>query len=128
MKASATWDRVLPVETLDAVKHHVLDTFAAMVSGSELPPGKAALSFAAAQGGKPVATVAGSTILLSPMDAALINGVLATRTKQTTHTAIHSRIPDRRPFRPRSPPASRCRSRARISFAPWRSAMTSALA
>jgi 2-methylcitrate dehydratase PrpD len=55
----------------------VLDTFAAMVSGSELPPGKAALSFAAAQAGRPVATVVGSTIVTSPMDAALINGVLA---------------------------------------------------
>ena len=32
-------DRPLPAEVLDAVKHHVLDTFAAMVSGSELPPG-----------------------------------------------------------------------------------------
>ena len=74
---AAARDRPLPAEVLDAVKHHVLDTFAAMVSGSELPPGKAALSFAAAQAGRPVATVVGSTIVTSPMDAALINGVLA---------------------------------------------------
>jgi 2-methylcitrate dehydratase PrpD len=55
----------------------VLDTFAAMVSGSELPPGKAALSFAAEQAGRPVATIVGSSVVTAPMDAALINGVLA---------------------------------------------------
>ena len=74
---AAAKDRPLPAEVLDAVKHHVLDTFAAMVSGSELPPGRAALSFAAAQAGRPVATIVGSAIVTSPMDAALINGVLA---------------------------------------------------
>ena len=74
---AAARDRALPAPVLDAVKHHVLDTFAAMVSGSELPPGKAALSFAAAQAGRPVATIVGSTVITSPMDAALINGVLA---------------------------------------------------
>jgi len=74
---AAAKDRPLPADVLEAVKHHVLDTFAAMVSGSQLPPGKAALSFAAAQGGRPVATIVGSAIAASPMDAALINGVLA---------------------------------------------------
>jgi 2-methylcitrate dehydratase PrpD len=74
---AAAKDHPLPADVLDAVKHHVLDTFAAMVSGSELPPGKAALSFAAAQAGRPVATVVGSAIVTSPMDAALVNGVLA---------------------------------------------------
>jgi 2-methylcitrate dehydratase PrpD len=48
-----------------------------MVSGSELPPGKAALVLAKAQAGRPVATVVGSAILTGPMDAALVNGVLA---------------------------------------------------
>jgi hypothetical protein len=66
---AAAKDHPLPAEALEAVKHHVLDTFAAMVSGSELPPGKAALSFAAAQAGRPVATVVGSAIVTSPMDA-----------------------------------------------------------
>jgi 2-methylcitrate dehydratase PrpD len=74
---AAAKDRPLPAEVVDAVKHHVLDTFAAMVSGSELPPGKAALSFGAAQAGRPVATIVGSALVTSPMDAALINGVLA---------------------------------------------------
>ena len=74
---AAAKDRALPAEVLAAVKHHVLDTFAAMVSGSELPPGKAALKFAGEQAGKPVATVVGATTLMSAMDAALVNGVLA---------------------------------------------------
>jgi 2-methylcitrate dehydratase PrpD len=74
---AAAKNRRLPADVLEAVTHHVLDTFAAMVSGSELPPGKAALSFAATFGGQPVATVVGSAIVASPMDAALINGVLA---------------------------------------------------
>ena len=74
---AAAKDHPLPAEVLAAVKHHVLDTFAAMVSGSELPPGRAALSFATGQAGRPVATVVGSAIVTSPMDAALINGVLA---------------------------------------------------
>ena len=56
----------------------MLDTFAAMISGSELPPGRAALAFARTQaGGRLAATIAGSTLLASATDAALVNGVLA---------------------------------------------------
>src|SRR5687767_827157 len=70
-------DRALPPEVVEKAKHHILDTFAAMVSGSELPPGRAALALARAQAGRPVATVVGSNVLTGPMDAALVNGVLA---------------------------------------------------
>ena len=38
--------RPLPEEVVEKAKHHILDTFAAMTSGSELPPGRAALQFA----------------------------------------------------------------------------------
>src|SRR3989475_6816219 len=69
--------RQLPGEVVEKAKHHILDTFAAMISGSELPPGRAALALARAQAGRPVATVVGSTIVTGPMDAALVNGVLA---------------------------------------------------
>ena len=48
-----------------------------MVSGSELPPGRVALALAREQAGRAVATVVGSTVLTGPMDAALVNGVLA---------------------------------------------------
>jgi len=69
--------RALPDEVTEKVKHHVLDTLAAMVSGSELPPGRAALRFARAYGGEKVATVVASQVLCGPIEAALTNGVLA---------------------------------------------------
>ena len=69
--------RALPEPVLEAVKHHVLDTLAAMVSGAELPPGRAAIHFARAYGGEKVATVVCSNVLCGPIEAALANGVLA---------------------------------------------------
>src|SRR5207237_8836963 len=48
-----------------------------MISGSELPPGRAALEFARSYGGKEVATVVASNFLCGPIEAALTNGVLA---------------------------------------------------
>jgi 2-methylcitrate dehydratase PrpD len=74
---SAARDAALPPEVIEKAKHHILDTFAAMISGSELPPGRAAIQFARAYGGEKVATVAASTVLCGPMEAALANGVLA---------------------------------------------------
>ena len=70
-------DRALPPAVIEKASFHVLDTVAAMVSGSELVPGQAALAFARAEPGRPVATVVGSTLLTGPMEAALVNGVLA---------------------------------------------------
>jgi 2-methylcitrate dehydratase PrpD len=69
--------RTLPDEVIEKAKHHVLDTLAAMVSGSELPPGRGALRFARAYGGERVATVVASNVLCGPIEAALANGVLA---------------------------------------------------
>ena len=69
--------RALPTEVIEHTKQHVLDTFAAMLSGSELPPGQAALKFARAQAGKGSATVVGSRLVTGPIEAALANGVLA---------------------------------------------------
>ena len=74
---AAARERALPPEVIEKASHHVLDTIAAMVSGSELVPGRAALAFARAEPGRPVATVIGSTMLTGPMEAALVNGVLA---------------------------------------------------
>src|SRR5262245_24681693 len=74
---AAAKDRALPADVIEKAKHHILDTFAAMVSGSKLPPGQAALTLARAQAGRAVSTVVGSKILTGPMDAALANGVLA---------------------------------------------------
>jgi 2-methylcitrate dehydratase PrpD len=59
---SAARSRELPEEVVEKTKQHVLDTFAAMVSGSELAPGKAALNFARSYGGEKVATVVSSNV------------------------------------------------------------------
>lgn len=75
MSQAAT--RPLPEEIVEKTKHHVLDTFAAMISGSELPPGRAALQFAGAYDGKEIATVVASKTMCGPIEAAFANGVLA---------------------------------------------------
>jgi 2-methylcitrate dehydratase PrpD len=74
---SAARDRELPESVIETTKEHILDTFAAMVSGSELPPGRAAQKFARSYGGEKVATVVCSKILTSPIEAALVNGIQA---------------------------------------------------
>ncbi|HVY66682.1 MAG TPA: MmgE/PrpD family protein [Gammaproteobacteria bacterium] len=74
---AAAREKALPAEVVEHAKHHILDTLAAMISGSELPPGRAALRFAAAQAARGTVTVAGAKTLLTPLDAALVNGVLA---------------------------------------------------
>src|SRR6266700_1546567 len=73
----AARERALPDEVAEKTKHHVLDTFAAMISGAQLAPGRAAIQFARGYGGERVATVAGSDVLCGPIEAALANGVLA---------------------------------------------------
>src|SRR5690242_5581840 len=70
-------NRALPQDVVEKTKHHILDTIASMVSGSELPPGRAAIQFARAYGGEKIATVVGSNVLCGPIEAALANGELA---------------------------------------------------
>src|SRR5580704_15850810 len=70
-------DQALPPAAAEQTKTHILDTLAAMISGSELAPGRAALQFARAAGGEEVATVVASKIVCGPIEAALTNGVLA---------------------------------------------------
>ena len=74
---SAASTRPLPEEVVEKAKQHILDTFAAMISGSTLPPGKAALEFARTYGGKEIASVVASKIVCGPIEAAFANGVLA---------------------------------------------------
>jgi 2-methylcitrate dehydratase PrpD len=69
--------RALPPDVLERAKHHILDTFAAIISGSQLQPGKVAIQFARARGGEKVATVAGSNVACGAIDAAFANGMLA---------------------------------------------------
>ena len=70
--------RALPEAVVDDAKLHILDTFAAMVSGSNLAPAHAAYAFARsleAQGGS--GTIVASTMTADPITAALVNGMLA---------------------------------------------------
>ena len=69
--------RALPDEVIEKTKHHILDTLAAMVSGTELPPGKVAQAMAKARTGEKTATIVGTNILCGPIEAAMINGMLA---------------------------------------------------
>jgi 2-methylcitrate dehydratase PrpD len=69
--------RALPDEVVEKTQRHVLDTLAAMISGSELPPGRLALVFAREYGGKEVATVVSAKLLSGPIEAALTNAMLA---------------------------------------------------
>src|SRR5258705_463430 len=69
--------RALPDAVVEKTKFMILDTLAAMISGTELPPGRFAIAFARANAGNnPVCTVAGSSVRCGPMDAALANGIL----------------------------------------------------
>jgi 2-methylcitrate dehydratase PrpD len=83
--------RALPDEVIEKTKHHLLDTLAAMVSGADLPPGRVALQFARAHAGEPTATVAASKVLCGPMEAAMVNGMLAHSDEtDDSHAPSHS--------------------------------------
>ena len=66
MRAAA--ERDLPADAAEQAKHHLLDTLAAMISGSELLPGRAALRYIGSHAGKGSATIVGT-----PLTAGLRN-------------------------------------------------------
>jgi len=68
--------KALPKAVLEKTKHHVLDTLAAMVSGSRLLPGRKAISYAKTLGGNKESVIAGSRIVTTAATAALANGML----------------------------------------------------
>jgi 2-methylcitrate dehydratase MmgE/PrpD-like protein len=83
--------RILPPEVAEKAKEHVLDTLAAMVSGTELPPAKVALNFARFHEGAKTATVVGSDLLCGPAEAAFTNGMLAHSDEtDDSHSPSHS--------------------------------------
>jgi hypothetical protein len=69
--------RALPPDVAEHAKHHLLDTLASMISGSELLPGQSAQRYIRAHGGRGRATVVGTSLTAGPADAALANGVMA---------------------------------------------------
>ncbi len=67
--------RALPAAVTERAKHHLLDTLAAMLSGSRLLPGRRAIEFVRTQGGVAESTVIGTDIVTSAINAALVNGM-----------------------------------------------------
>src|SRR3984893_17041514 len=67
----------LPDSVGAKTKHHILDPLAACVSGSRLAAGERAIAYVAAEGGKTEATVIGTTLRTSAIDAAFANGMMA---------------------------------------------------
>ncbi len=67
--------RPLPQEIVDRAKLHIVDTFAAMISGSRLLPGKKAITYAKTLGGTPVAGIVGTRMVTTAQNAALANGM-----------------------------------------------------
>jgi 2-methylcitrate dehydratase PrpD len=74
---SAARTRALPDEVIEHAKYHLLDTIAAMISGSELPPGQAAQRYVREHSGNGTTTIVGASLTAPPIDAALANGVMA---------------------------------------------------
>jgi 2-methylcitrate dehydratase PrpD len=69
--------RKLPPAVLERTKHHVLDTIAAMLSGSRLLPGRKAIAYVKTLGGTKEACVVGSRFVTTAINAALANGMSA---------------------------------------------------
>lgn len=88
---AAARTRALPEEVVEKAKRHTLDTLSAMVSGSQLPPGKLAIQFARAHAGEKTATVVASPVLCGAMEAALANGMLA-HSDETDDVNANARI------------------------------------
>jgi 2-methylcitrate dehydratase PrpD len=67
----------LPEEVVEKTKQHIIDTFAAMVSGADLAPGRFAINFARAHSAEKTATVAASDVVCGAIEAAFANAMLA---------------------------------------------------
>ncbi len=74
---SAARSRPLPEDVAERAKYHLLDTLAAIVSGSELPPGQAAQRYIREHGGTGATTVIATALTAPSIDAALANGMMA---------------------------------------------------
>ena len=65
----------LPAEVIQKGKSHILDSLAAIVSGSRLKPGQLGLQHAREQAGKEICSVLGSNFKTTPIVAAFANGM-----------------------------------------------------
>ncbi len=67
----------LPAAVVEKTKHHIADTFAAIISGAKLLPGQRASAFVKTQGGVKEASVMGTRLVTSAIHAAFANGMAA---------------------------------------------------
>jgi 2-methylcitrate dehydratase PrpD len=67
----------LPGDVVEKMKHHILDTFGAIISGSTLKPGQLALKHVQSQGGNAEAQVVTAKLVTSAINAAFANGMMA---------------------------------------------------
>jgi 2-methylcitrate dehydratase PrpD len=74
---SSALQKPLPDDVAEKGKHHLLDTIAAMVSGSRLLPGERAIAYVRTLGGSREAQVIGTRMLTSSMNAAFANAMMA---------------------------------------------------
>jgi 2-methylcitrate dehydratase PrpD len=65
----------LPADVIQKGKSHILDSLAAVVSGSRLKPGQLGLQHAREQAGKEICSVLGSNFKTTPIVAAFANGM-----------------------------------------------------
>ena len=68
-------ERDLAPQVMEAARHRILDTIAAMVSGAHLKPGEMAIRYARSQGGATEASVLTTDIQTTAVNAALANGM-----------------------------------------------------
>ena len=68
----------LPEAVVEKAKYHVLDTLSSMVSGAQMLAGERAIAFVKAQGeSAPQATLAGTALRTTAINAAMANGMFA---------------------------------------------------
>jgi 2-methylcitrate dehydratase PrpD len=67
----------LAEDVVEKTKHHILDTMAAMISGSRLKPGRLAIDYVREEGGTPQALIPGTDVKTSAVNAALAGGICA---------------------------------------------------
>ncbi len=74
---AAARDQALPDAVATACKHRILDTFGAMVSGCRMAPGEMAVKYVQSLGGGAEASIIGSGVRTTTVNAALANAMCA---------------------------------------------------
>lgn len=84
-------ERPLPREVIEKTRMHLLDTLAAVISGTRLRAGQQALAFASVQGGPAQAGVPGTALVTDTMNAAFV-GAMAAHADETDDSHLGGRF------------------------------------